>query len=63
MIQNFLGDQRGDSAIQYALVAGILSVVVLAAGLAMREPLTQLYEGVGERAAKALNAPPPADEE
>lgn len=63
MIQNFLHDQRGAAAIQYALVAGVLSVVVLVSVVAMREPLTQIYESVGEQATEALNAAPSAEDQ
>jgi Flp pilus assembly pilin Flp len=51
-----ISDQAGDSAIQYALVAGILSVIVLAGSLALREPILNLYTDVGDKAGNALSA-------
>ncbi len=48
-------DQHGTTAIQYALIAGILSVAVLAGSLVLRGELITLYEGVGEQANEALN--------
>jgi Flp pilus assembly pilin Flp len=53
-------DQRGDSAIQYALVAGILSVIVLAGSLALRGPIIDLYTEMGSKADDALSAEPAA---
>jgi len=54
-LHGLLGDQRGDSAIQYALVAGLVSVVVLVGSLALREPLLELYTDVGNQAGNALS--------
>lgn len=54
-LRGLLGDQRGDSAIQYALVAGLLSVVVLVGSLALREPLIELYTNMGDQAGDALS--------
>lgn len=50
-------DQHGTTAIQYALIAGVLSVAVLAGSLALRGEITALYEGMGEQANQALSAP------
>ena len=55
-----LSDQRGDSAIQYALVAGLLAVVVLAGSIALREPLVGLYTDVADQAGGALTTEPAA---
>jgi Flp pilus assembly pilin Flp len=59
-LQWLIHDQSGDSAIQYALVAGILSVIVLAGSLALREPIIDLYTQVGDKAGAALKAEPAA---
>ncbi len=53
-------NQNGDSAIQYALVAGILSVIVLAGSLALREPIIDLYTGISDEAGNALSVEPAA---
>lgn len=47
-------DQNGTTAIQYALIAGVLSVAVLAGSLALRGEITTLYEGMGDQANQAL---------
>lgn len=49
--------QGGTTAVQYALVAGLLSAAILIGSLAMRGSLVDLYEGVGERAGDALVNP------
>ena len=56
----FRSDQRGAAAIQYALVAGVLSVVVLAGSLAMRGSIIDLYDAVAVQATDALLVEPAA---
>jgi Flp pilus assembly pilin Flp len=46
--------ERGVAAIEYALIAGVLSVAVLAGSLALRGELTELYQGVGEQVGEAM---------
>ena len=58
VINAFFFHQGGAAAVQYALVAGILSLAILAGSLLMRESLISLYEGVGEQTSEALVASP-----
>lgn len=53
-------DQEGAAAVQYALVVGVLSVVVLAGCLALRAPLIELYDDMGDQANDALMVEPAA---
>ncbi|MDH3662496.1 MAG: Flp family type IVb pilin [Alphaproteobacteria bacterium] len=55
---SFFDDQGGVAAIQYALVAGVLSLVVLACSLALREPLIELYHDMASQANDALIVEP-----
>ena len=50
----FFEDQKGTTAIQYALIAGVLSVAVLAASLTLRDDVIDLYQGIGEETNAAL---------
>ena len=49
-------DEHGASALQYALIAGVLSIAVLAGSLALRGEIIALYEGMGQQANQALSA-------
>ncbi|MGI9511044.1 MAG: hypothetical protein ACR2QJ_17025 [Geminicoccaceae bacterium] len=59
-LEDFLYDQTGVAAIQYALVAGVLSLAVLAGSLALREPLINMYDGMANQANDALLVQPAA---
>lgn len=48
-------DQHGTTAIQYALIAGVLSVAVLAGSFALRGELIDLYQGMAVEANDALD--------
>lgn len=52
--ENLLHDQKGAAAIQHALVAAVVSLTVLAGSLALREPVIDLYDGMGNQANAAL---------
>lgn len=54
LLKGFFCDQEGAAAIQYALVAGVLTLVVLAGSLALREPLIDLYAQMSDQANGAL---------
>ena len=56
--EEILSDQKGVAAVQYALVAGVLSLVVLAGSLALREPVIDLYDGMANQANGALAVQP-----
>ncbi|MGI9452247.1 MAG: Flp family type IVb pilin [Geminicoccaceae bacterium] len=49
-------DEHGATALQYALIAGVLSIAVLAGSLALRSEIIALYEGMGQQANQALSA-------
>lgn len=53
-------DQHGTTAVEYAMIAAVLSVAVLAGSLALRGEIITLYEGVGEQAGEALDTAPKA---
>ncbi len=57
------GDQRGDAAIQYALVASLLGLAVLAGSLALREPVVELYADVGAKTDQVFAVEPAAGRE
>ncbi|MGI9493971.1 MAG: Flp family type IVb pilin [Geminicoccaceae bacterium] len=56
LLYAFHRDQNGATALQYALIAGVLSVAVLAGSLMLRGEIIALYEGMGEQANQALSA-------
>ncbi len=58
MIKSLFCDQRGATAVEYAMIAAVLSVAVLAGSLALRGEIITLYQGVGEQAGETL-APTP----
>lgn len=54
LLKGFFHDQEGAAAVQYAVVAGILTLVVLAGCLALRVPLIDLYDLILSQAGDAL---------
>ncbi|MEM7044670.1 MAG: Flp family type IVb pilin [Pseudomonadota bacterium] len=63
LLRAFQSDQRGAAAVQYALVAGVLSLVVLAGSLAMRGSIVDLYDTMAAQANDALQVEPAAGPE
>lgn len=59
-LKGFFHDQQGAAAIQYALVAGILSLAVLLGGFALREQVVDLYTQMSNQANGALAGQPAA---
>ena len=59
-IEELLSDEEGVAAVQYALVAGVLCLAVLAGSLALREPIIDLYDGMASQANGALAVQPAA---
>lgn len=51
---NILRHQGGGAAVQYALVAALVSMAILTGTLAMRGSLIDLYQAVGTQASQAL---------
>lgn len=54
LLKDFFYDQEGAAAVQYAVVAGVLTLVVMAGSLALREPLIDLYDLILSEAGVAL---------
>lgn len=48
MLRNFLGDQRGVSAIEYAILAGIIVVIVAAAIIGFGDGISELFGNANE---------------
>ena len=59
-LKSLFGNQGGVAAIQYALVAGVLSLVVLAGSLALRGSVIDLYDDMASQANDALAVEPAA---
>ena len=59
-LKRMLCDQEGTAAIQYALVAGVLCLVVFAGSLALRESIIDLYGDMASQANDALGVQPAA---
>lgn len=51
----FLRDDRGATAIEYGLIAALISVVVVAVVPLLGPPLKALFEGTGSRLESAGN--------
>ncbi|PLR24433.1 Flp family type IVb pilin [Caulobacter zeae] len=49
LIGRFLQDDRGATAIEYGLIAALISVVVVAVVPLLGPPLEALFEGAGNR--------------
>lgn len=47
-ILNFLRDEEGATAIEYALIAGIISVGILMSLEGVRDAIEGLFEGIAE---------------
>lgn len=54
LLKRFFSNQKGTTAIQYALVAGVLSLAVLTGSLALRGSIIGLYDDVANEASNAL---------
>ena len=52
--KKFIGNQDGAAAVQYALVAGFMSLAALAGSLTLREPVIDLYTQMAGQANGAL---------
>ncbi len=48
LISRFAKDESGATAIEYGLIAGLLSVVIVAAVTAAGTSLTSIFEGVSD---------------
>ena len=62
-LESFLHDQRGTAAIQHALVAAVVCLAVLTSGLALREPIIDLYNGIGSEVGDALTHGAPSEQD
>lgn len=54
LFDSFARDQKGTTAIQYALIAGVLSLAVLTGSLALRGSTIDLYDSMANEANGAL---------
>ncbi|NJO38677.1 MAG: hypothetical protein HC871_15065 [Rhizobiales bacterium] len=54
-------DQHGAAAVQYSLVAGVMSLAVLAGSLALRTQVIDLYDVMAKQANAALTVEPAAE--
>ncbi len=57
---NIFSNQEGAAAVQYALVAGFMSLAALAGSLTLREPVIDLYTQMSSEANSALTGQPAA---
>lgn len=48
-VMNFLRDEEGASAVEYALIAGLIAVVLIVAVGVMNEGFTSLFGGIGTK--------------
>ncbi len=55
LLKSLVSDQNGTSAIQYAFLAGILGLAVLAGSLALQGSIVDLYDGMANQANSALD--------
>ncbi len=61
LLKGFFCDQKGSAAIQYALVAGVLSLAVLIGGITLRGSVVDLYTQMSSQANGALAGQPAAE--
>ncbi len=64
MLQAFLKDDSGATTIEYGLIAGLVSIAILAAVMNLGDSVTQAYHHVNDDLAVAAGTPPaetPAD--
>jgi pilus assembly protein Flp/PilA len=53
-IQKFLKDENGATAIEYGLIAALISIVVISGALAVGGSLSDLYEMVSSKVTGAI---------
>jgi Flp pilus assembly pilin Flp len=54
VVQDFLGNEQGVAAINYAIIAAMIGLAVLIGGLGLGGSLGELYESFGTDANSAL---------
>jgi pilus assembly protein Flp/PilA len=52
----FLTDESGATAIEYGLIAALISVGIIAAATTLGEGLSDLFEGIGGKLSTAANS-------
>jgi Flp pilus assembly pilin Flp len=57
MIRTILGDERGVAASQYAVMAAVIGLAVLAASILAGDAVDTLYQAIGLKVAPALVSP------
>lgn len=61
MLQAFLKDDSGTATIEYGLIAGLVSIAILAAVMSLGDSVETAYTSVNDDIAVAIGTPPPGD--
>ncbi len=61
MLQAFLKDDSGTATIEYGLIAGLVSIAILAAVVSLGDTVEMAYTSVNDDIAVAIGTPPPVD--
>jgi len=64
ILRRFSRNDSGATALEYGLLAGLISVMVIAGATIAGTSLNTIFEGIGgalETAAANIDAPPPAE--
>jgi len=59
-IRNFIQDETGATAIEYGLIAGLISVAAVVSMQALGTSLTTIFQFVADKLAAVVPAAPPA---
>ncbi|MBO9590646.1 MAG: Flp family type IVb pilin [Devosia sp.] len=63
LLRTFIADRSGATAIEYALIASLLSIVIIGAVGTINGSLTEVYQTIQSYIVPALNGTPMPDEE
>ena len=61
MLQAFLKDDSGTTTIEYGLIAGLVSIAILAAVMSLGDSVEMAYTSVNDDIVAAIGTPPPGD--
>ena len=56
-LSRFVSDESGATAIEYGLIAALISVGIIAAATTLGDGLSSLFEGIGGRLENAAASP------
>lgn len=62
LLKGFLADRSGATAIEYALIASLLSIVIVGSLLALNDGMTGVYDRIQSFIVPALEGSPMPDE-